>query len=44
MLTEGCPNAGYTVAQFGRAPHPPGDGALRLVIECAEPGVGRSPE
>ena len=37
LLTEGCPNAGYTVAQFGRAPHPPDDVALRLVMECAEP-------
>jgi hypothetical protein len=37
LLTEGCPNASYTVAQFGRSPHPPDDGALRLVMECAEP-------
>ena len=42
MLTEACPNTGYTVAQFGRAPHPPGDGALRLVIECAAPDARRS--
>lgn len=42
LLTESCPNAGYTVAQFGRAPHPPGDGALRLILECAESTAGRA--
>lgn len=43
LLTDGCPNAAYTVAQFGRAPHPPGDGAMRLIVECAEPDAGRAP-
>ena len=42
LLTDSCPNAGYTVAQFGRAPHPPGDGALRLILECAESTAGRA--
>jgi hypothetical protein len=41
LLTEACPNAAYTVAQFGRAPHPPGDGALRLFLECAGPATER---
>lgn len=42
LLTASCPNAGYTVAQFGRAPHPPGDGALHLILECAESTAGRA--
>lgn len=37
MISESCPNLAYTVAQFGRAPHPPGGEALSLTAEFAMP-------